>query len=200
MTGRAPRSGRARRGLAIGVLTVWFVVMAVAIGSLMLAHTVPFSAPDDLATLRAGLGEWLDEEAPATVIHVIQDRCSCTDNLVQHLVTRGARTDLHERVLFVGEPGDRAARFEAAGFPVDAISREELGLRLGLEAAPVLLVATPSELLYAGGYFDLPAAVHARDERILDALDTGARPDALPVFGCAVDPALAAQTDPLGLR
>ncbi|MEM6930372.1 MAG: hypothetical protein AAF602_25770, partial [Myxococcota bacterium] len=77
----------------------------------------------------------------------------------------------------------------------------ELRQQLAIDGAPVLVVRdADGAIAYAGGYFDLPAAIHARDERIVAAVDAGRPPASLPLYGCAVSADLARARDPLGTR
>ena len=68
----------------------------------------------------------------------------------------------------------------------------------GLIAAPLLVLAS-AELDYVGGYYAVPAAVSPRDEAIARAVAPHEPVEPLPIYGCAVSPALQDQVDPLGL-
>ncbi|MFZ5476536.1 MAG: hypothetical protein ACOZNI_07130 [Myxococcota bacterium] len=80
------------------------------------------------------------------------------------------------------------APLAAAGYTLERVDAAAYAARFGLEAAPILVVLDAGgALAYAGGYYDVPAAVRALDVSLLDAVRGGERPAALPVFGCAID-------------
>ena len=88
----------------------------------------------------------------------------------------------------------------AAGYRVVVITPTQLRLGYGIEAAPVLVVMTPSgELAYVGGYNRRKQEPRFMDVAILrDAMEASAV-SPLPVFGCAMSARLADAVDPLGL-
>jgi len=190
-------TGRHRLGLA--ALAVWAPLTPLVIATFMVDHIAPLPPLGDPCSVRRAVAaRWGDS---VDVVHVIAARCSCTRGLIAHLVERGESRGRSELVLFVGPPPPGGAAIEGRGFDVEQIAREELRRDFAIDGAPVLVVRDPNgEVAYAGGYFDSPAAVHALDERILAEVQRGGRPDRLPLFGCAVDPALADERDPLGLR
>lgn len=193
---------RWRQWLGVGLLAVWAPVALVVIALLMVNHVVAMPEPSDVDRLHAAVEALVGGRADRrAVVHVIYAGCSCTDGLVTHLDTRGPGADTDEVVLYVGADAERQARLAARGFRVEPLPRSELEERFALRAAPILVVLEPEgELAYVGGYYRYPAAVHALDEQILARIDGGERPEGLPIFGCAVDPALARQLDPLGLQ
>lgn len=190
------RSRRNRIGLAL--LAVWMPVTTVVIATMMVDHIAPLPPLGDPDTLTRGVRERF--EVVPRAIHVIAGGCSCTEGLIAHLVERGA-SDRGETVLFVGEPPRGGEALAARGFAVDRMGRSELRERLAIDGAPVLIVPDgEGGIAYAGGYFDSPAAVRALDQQILAEVDGGRPPTRLPLFGCAVDPKLADERDPIGLR
>jgi hypothetical protein len=191
----------ARRG-AFGkaVLAAWVGVALLGISSLGVSHMAAMPEPSRGESLaRAALALRKDPHRPFQ-LHVIYERCSCTERLFKHLLARKALPDVEEVVLLVGESAARRPAVERAGFGFALLAPGELLPRFGLEAAPVL-VAFDREgaLRYAGGYFDRPAAVTALDERIHGELAQGHVPTPLPIFGCAVNPDLQQRLDPLGI-
>ncbi|MEO0600023.1 MAG: hypothetical protein AAF211_01225, partial [Myxococcota bacterium] len=152
----------------------------------------------DLAVLQRGLDRRLGPGPGIT--HVIASDCSCTRGLVRHLTDRGPSLGRRESVLFVGASLPGLDGLEARGFDLHALAPEELRTHFAIDGAPVLVVRDPDRIVYAGGYFDLPAAIHARDQRIVAAVDAGRPPASLPLYGCAVSTELARARDPLGLR
>jgi hypothetical protein len=178
---------RQRAGRAF--LALWVPAVVVVFGLLMVNHTVAMPSPTRLDRIEHAL---LRDADPGTdhVVHVIFADCSCTDLLVDHLAARGPEPGRVEVVWFVGPKKPRHAALSAAGFPLVTLHADDLAERLDLRAAPVLLAVHDGALAYAGGYFGTPAAVRPLDVGLLDAVARGERPDPLPVFGCAMDPAL----------
>ncbi len=188
-----------RRRLGLAVLILWAPALVVVIGLLMVEHLAPMPPPGDVDTLRAGLRQ-RGEDDEHRVVHVIYEPCSCTRRLWAHLLERGPRPDLTEIILYVGDEGPRVEAARAAGFRAHVLGREALRRQFALDAAPVLAVLAGDRVDYLGGYYDSPAAVHPRDREVIEASRAGRPPRGKPVFGCAVDEALAQRRDPLGLR
>lgn len=179
------------------VLALWAAVVVALGAQLMVAHAVALPPPTQTARLQAGLRE-LGPAAGRQLVHVIPGRCSCTRRLLAHLARRGPRPGWHERILVADGPVGLAAAAAAAGFEVRAVTGGWLAA-LGVEGAPLLVALVDGELAWVGGHFDAPAAVHPRDQAVVTALEAGGAPRPLPVFGCAVAPALARRLDPVGL-
>lgn len=183
---------QALTGIALGV---WAIATVGVVGALMVNHTVSMPAP------------WRDSVehkaaqtfgASPGVLHVIYAGCSCTNGLVDHLLDQ-PDSPVNQHVIFVGEPRPRHLPLWDR-FPVEQASQAYASTELGVPAAPVFGVWNGTELRYLGGYFALPAAIHALHEDIVLRSLEGQGVEPLPVFGCAVDPALSAQLDPLGLQ
>ncbi|MEN0068518.1 MAG: hypothetical protein AAGA48_40735, partial [Myxococcota bacterium] len=154
------------------LLGAWAALLTLAIGSLMVDHLAPLPPLGNPKTIAQGLTTHLGP-AQARVVHVIAAGCSCTRGLLEHLHTRGPRRDRPEILLLIGAP-DAAPTLAERGFTLHTLTREELRRDLAIDGAPVLLVqAADGALTYAGGYFDVPAAIHALDEYILAELDLG---------------------------
>lgn len=178
-----------------GFLAVWLLGTTVAIGSLMVSHTVALPGPTRAETL---LAEARAEVGSDGLFHVVPANCSCTDALVDHLVERGAQGT--EVVAFVGPRRPRHMGLEAAGYRVRAVDPETVEAELGVVAAPVWVDLRADQVRYAGGYYGRPAAVNPLLVDIRERLDGGEAVPPLPIYGCAVDAALARQLDPLRLR
>lgn len=188
-----------RRWIAFGLLGLWGPALTVTIASLMVDHVAALPALGDPEVLGRGLDRRLGRGP--RIVHVIAAGCSCTRGLVRHLTERGPVLGWPEIVLFVGEPPPGDEDLRARGFTIEQLARDELRGELALDGAPVLVVqGEGGDVAYAGGYFDVPAAIHAHDERIVAAVDAGSPPPSLPLYGCAVDPGLAVARDPFGAR
>ena len=139
-------------------------------------------------------GAWL-------AIHVLSSRCGCSRRIAAHLVERGSRGDLRERVELVGDDDGLAKNLERAGFVVERLSPEELERRYHLNAAPELLVLQPAgALAYVGGYGARKQSPIIDDGEVLDALVAGRSIEPFPVLGCALGRDLKQKSDPLGLE
>jgi hypothetical protein len=196
------------RGIGRAALWVWGPATVVLVAALMVSHVLALPTPParsvELALAR--LGEAQGTRAGWRAFHVLYADCPCSRRVADSLVARGARQDISERVLFVradgadGGDGAQAQRLRGAGFVVDPLTAEQLGERFGIAAAPAFFVVSPDgRVPYLGGYSDFKQGP-AEDVRILGLVLGGARPEALPLFGCAVSRQLKASVDPLGLK
>ena len=182
------------------LIVAWLALAMVGIASLGVSHTAPMPKPTPEQKLTAALLGLRERPRTPFLVHVIYAHCSCTERLFRHLVERRALPGLDETILFVGEDEAKRARARKAGFRFATVTQAELSTRYGLEVAPVLFAFTrDGRLAYAGGYFDRPAAVTALDERIVTDVQRGVAAEPLPVYGCAVSPALQKSVDPLGI-
>jgi hypothetical protein len=179
---------------------VWAALALVGISSLSVSHMAAMPPPDkatrmamEAATLRQG-------SSGLFLVHVIYRECSCTERLLAHLLARGRLPGVEEAIVYVARDSaaELAGSAARAGFALTRVTAEELDRRFGLQAAPVLLAFDSAQtLLYAGGYFDHPSAVSALDRRIHADIAAGRPVRPLPLFGCAVSPALQDAVDPL---
>jgi hypothetical protein len=201
MTPRWRKVAEAARGPAgWALIAVWLALALLGIASLGVSHTAPMPKPTPEEHLTRALLALRDRPSMPFLVHVIYARCSCTERLFKHLVDRKALPGLAETILFVGDDVAKQARAKAAGYHFSTVTPTQLKQRYDLEAAPVLFAFTrEGRLVYAGGYFDKPAAVWALDERIIAEVRRGAQADPLPVYGCAVSPELQKTVDPLGI-
>lgn len=187
----------AKERLGKAALTLWLPVTLAIVASLMVSHVVAMPSPTDGARLRDGVSALRRGDGPFR-LHVLYERCSCTRSLWAHLMERGAQAGVDELILYVGADPERAAEARRRGYRFARRTPEALSDTLGLDAAPLFVVAE-DEIAYVGGYYALPAAVDPRDEAIVRALAGGEPVAPLPIYGCAVSPALQDQVDPLGL-
>jgi hypothetical protein len=177
-------------------LAVWGAGTTVALGSLMVSHTVALPEPTSVDRFAAAARREIGQRDG--LLHVIPADCSCTDALVDHLVARGAGEG--EVVAFVGPRRPRRMGLESAGYRVVAVAPEEVERRVGVVAGPVWLALRQDEVAYAGGYYGRPAAVEPLLVPTLADVEAGRPVRGLPIFGCAVDAGLKRQLDPLGLQ
>jgi hypothetical protein len=191
---------RWRGPLGWTLIAAWLGLALLGIASLGVSHTAPMPKPTPEERLTRALLALRERPRMPFLVHVIYSRCSCTERLFRHLVSRKAMAGLDEAIVFVGVDAAKQASARAAGYRFTTVTPNELVSRFGLEAAPVLFAFTPDgRLAYAGGYFDKPAAVVALDERIVSEVEQGAPAEPLPVYGCAVSPELQKEVDPLGI-
>jgi hypothetical protein len=156
------------------LLAGWIFVTLVGLAALSVGHMASLPEPEDEALL-----------SPRA--------------LFAHLVARRPFPGAEEAVLFVGVDAVKQESARRAGFTFTTVSAQELAIRFGLEAAPVLVVFdSAGRLRYAGGYYAHPATITPLDERIYAQLAAGANVEPLPVFGCAVSSRLQISLNPLG--
>lgn len=193
-----------RRKLALVALAAWLAGGTLLGGLLLVRHLVALPVPDrdDLA-LAAAIRQLLPPSGGRLrAIHVLYRECACSRRTIAHLLERRALPAADELVLAVDDDGRAApedAALRAAGFAVRVVTPTALRARLGLEAAPVLIVARPGgQLAYLGGY-NRHKQTRAEDVELLAELGRGGDAPALPVFGCPTSARLARALDPLGL-
>lgn len=179
-------------------LAAWAAIVLLIGAQLMVAHAVALPPPRDEARLAAALAD-VEPGAARRLVHVIPARCSCTRRLLGHLARRGVRRGWRETIMVAGAGVEAAAAARAAGFDVIAVPAGWPAETLGIDAAPVMIALVGDRVAWSGGYFNAPAALDALDAWVVTALEAGARPSALPVFGCPVAPRLARRLDPAGL-
>ena len=186
------------------LLGLWAAAVLVVGSYLLAGHLLtlpkPESADERLATGIASVrtsqneGRWL-------VLHVLYTECGCSKRVLDHLLSRGADPFAIERVVLVGGDDATAAKIRAAGYQYEAVTDATLESRYGVTAAPLLVIADPTNAVrYVGGYSDRKQAEKIRDLETFARLVKGETPDPLPVFGCAIAKKLQDTVDPLGLR
>jgi hypothetical protein len=171
----------------------------VGLAALSVKHMAPLPKPDDEARLTRSMLQLRRSSMPNFLVHVIYAECSCSRALFAHFIQRHPFPDTEEAILFVGVDRKKEESARSVGFNFTSVSAEELAFRFGLEVAPVLIVFdSAGRLLYAGGYYDHPAAIAPLDRRIYAQLTAGTRVEPLPIFGCAVSYHLKGSLNPLG--
>lgn len=196
-------AARGRRA-AQGALWLWGLVAFVVTGSLASAHeyTLPHPARSD-RQLNAALAAARTERDVGrfAVTHVMYAACSCSQNIIDHLEKRGARSDVAEQVVLVGRDAELSARITRAGYRLDNIDAIALKQKYGLEAAPLLIISDPrGQIAYLGGYSAQKQGLDIRDTALIDELIAGKNTIELPLLGCAVSRALQRLLDPFGLK
>jgi len=182
----------------------WALLSLALAASLMVTHTytMPRPATDNadlqraLAASRAAGAEprWL-------AVHFLYSACRCSQQVLSHLFEREALPDMAERLVLIGEHAEYESAARAAGFEVEVIPPEQLLTRYGVSAAPLLVVADPTDRVrYVGGYTERKQGPVIRDLAVIAALRAGHESAELPTFGCAVSRALQTLLDPFGLR
>lgn len=123
--------------------------------------------------------------------HVLYGACRCSQNVVKHLLSTQRPNGWDEMILWVGPALPDPAL--DARFRVNRISSQELS-RLGIQAAPLLVVLDPTDhLRYVGGYSTRKQGAQLEDLRIFAAVQSTSVIAGLPVFGCAVSERLRQQ-------
>lgn len=198
------RAAATRRRAVRGALWLWGILAFVVTGSLASAHeyTLPHPERSD-PQLNAALAA---QRTPAdagrfSVAHVMYAACSCSQNIIDHLEQRGARKDVAELVVLVGQDAELSARVTRAGYRLDNIEPAELKQKYALEAAPLLIIADArGQIAYMGGYTTQKQGLDIRDTVLIDELLAGKHTIELPLLGCAVSRALQRVLDPFGLK
>jgi len=200
------RSADLRRLAVLAGFVAWVAACVILAAYLLSAHllTLPAPSSDDLALQRAiaaqrrpaQRGRWL-------VVHVLDEQCKCSLQVLDHLLAGDRPRDVVERVVLIAatvEPG-RLRAIRARGFDLDIVTPDELNERYGVAVAPLLVVVDPGDIVrYVGGYGQRKQAAELRDAAVIASLRAGIPVPALPTFGCAVGRRLQATIDPLGLR
>lgn len=182
--------------LALGA---WGSALLFVCATLLAGHFYTLPLPErDSPRLAQGI------DAPDdawSAVHVLYAECSCSARIVEHLFASERPSGLRERLLVVGEREEWRERAVTAGLDYETTTRARLVEELGIEAAPLLVVADPSgRVRYAGGYTDRKQGPRIRDLELIAALRDERETDAIPLYGCAVSRSLQQAFDPLGLR
>lgn len=198
------RAARLRRPALLALFAVWVPALFLVVANLAAAHWYSLPEPDRHGSALRGALSALRKELRAdgwSATHVLYGFCPCSRRVVEHLVARGADRALTESVLLVGDKPSLRAMLGARGFAVQVIDPPQLKSRWGIEAAPLLIVASPQGAIrYLGGYSDRKQGPVIRDGEIIARVMRGGPESALPLFGCAVSRTLQAALDPLGLK
>jgi len=180
------------------------VAAFVVTGSLASAHEYTLPHPtrtDPVLTSALASQRTQADVGRFGVTHVMYAACSCSKNIIEHLEARGARRDVTEHVVLVGQDAMLARRVTRAGYQLHNIEPLELKRQYGLEAAPLLIIDEPSgAIAYIGGYTTHKQGLDIRDNALIDAALAQSRSYELPVLGCAVSRGLQRMLDPLALK
>jgi hypothetical protein len=181
------------RSVARIAVAVWFGVMLVVGAALLARHIVVLPMPAKDQKLAASLTVFRAPQAHDKwlAVHVLYSECRCSQRVVAHLISTARPNNWDEVVLWVGAlaPDPELEK----RYHVEKLSSTALA-RLGIDAAPLLIVLDPHDRLrYAGGYSDRKQGPVIDDLRIFaDAQHAGVIAS-LPVFGCAVSERLQRQ-------
>ena len=174
------------------VLLAAWAVATLGIGVALTAlHDVPLPPPATAA---------LAASDRPTMIHALDTRCGCSKRLAEYLVGRGPTPKAHEIVLVSGEPAELVAQLRARGFDARAMAESEMQTSYQIESVPSLVIArADGSVAYRGAHRPRPQMDPA-DLDLLAEVESGASPNALAIFGCAVSRALQERIDPLGIK
>jgi hypothetical protein len=185
------------------VVIAWIPCTLVLTSLLMVGHLLTLPRPAMGAKLERALEKDASAEAGRHgwfALHVMAEQCNCSRRVLEHLIERGGDPSLSEKVVLIGSDEELRRRLTARGFGFETLTAEQLHDRYGVDGAPLLLVIDPQgRVAYSGGY-STRAGGEPRDSEILAALQGGGRPEALPLFGCAVSRELQRKLDPLGMK
>jgi hypothetical protein len=177
-----------------GAFILWITGIILVGGALTAVHELPLEVSTPA------------REAPATptwsMVHVLSTKCGCSKRILQHLVGRhvSADADVRERVVLIDATDEWRTQLEGAGFEVEAQDAAQLAQRIGVDAAPTLVVRRPDgSLAYSGAYAPKRGAP-PRDLELLARARAGETLDGFPLFGCAVSRELQERSDPLRLK
>jgi hypothetical protein len=189
-------------------LLLWVPLAVIPGVSLLAGHLTSLPAPQSGDTV---LTTNLDALFPTTThtlraVHVLYERCGCSARVAQTLLARGARADVRELVIIVGDDEKtidpvRVAALRARNFPVALLSTKAAAERLHVVAVPLLMIVDAGDRIrYAGGYTNRSESRVIEDARVIAEVTAGRQPDPLPIFGCAVAASLQRTLDPLRLK
>jgi hypothetical protein len=200
----AHRMGPFRRDRALlgGLLVLlWIPCTIVPFGLLMAGHLLTLPKPPVDGRLRSEIESGASQRPGSWfVLHVLSEECQCSQDVLGHLLVRGAQSRFSEKVLFIGNGAPVRSRLVERGFVFESIAPEQLEARLGVEGTPLMVVANPrGEVVYMGGYAGNRWGP-PQDLDVMQALAQGRTVNALPLFGCAVSRGLQERLDPLGLK
>ena len=181
---------------------LWFLAVAVLLAALAIGHWFVLPHPDKRdEKLTAGVAELVRGAPGWAAVHVLYSECRCSQRIVDHLLSSARPSDVHETVVLVGDDAALLSRLAARGYHVVPTQPTELTERYGIEGVPLLIVADPQRSIrYVGGYTRRLQGPDISDLSIIRDLRSGATPEDLPVFGCAVSQRLKRLADPLAIK
>lgn len=194
------------RACSRAAFAAWAALSFVVATSLAAAHFYTLPKPDSsdisllaaIKSLRDGgdAGRWL-------AVHVLYAECRCSRRILEHLASSTRPVGVQEKLLLVGTPEQATAARRLVGlrgFEVVKTNPEALWARFHIQAAPLLLVADPGDVVrYAGGYSERKQGFALLDTEIIRELVTKRQPAELPLFGCAVSKELQGVLDPVSV-
>lgn len=173
-------------------------------GSLAGAHLYTLPHPERQSpTLNAALLALRgpDDVRRFSMTHIMYAECRCSQRIIDHLESRGARNDILEHVVLVGRDDQLAGRLARAGYRIESLSPIELKKKYDIEAAPLLIITDDrGAIAYMGGYTERKQGLDIRDTALLQSLMHGDSAVELPLLGCAVSKALQRVIDPFALK
>jgi hypothetical protein len=171
-----------RRSLFTTILSAAGVLLTCVTGALL----VSFHAP-----LRSEVNaNWFDGAplANMSLYHFASADCRCSQQLMEHLLSRSPRQDSQEVLVYIGARQPIHTRLAAAGYGLRFEATPEAS---GVQAAPWLVVRDASgRVRYSGGYEAAPYW----EQRILFHVEHHERQASLPTTGCATSQKLRTQT------
>jgi hypothetical protein len=178
---------------------VWAIV-TVVIGGVQMSYHQPFAMPSGAVLNLAGQGDGTHWRA----MHLLSGSCGCSQRVMTRIIARGPLPEVGEQVILVDGseaylPGTAALvlQLRARGFTVSHLSADDVADKVGLRGVPLLVFATPENLVaYVGGY----GMSQDGGGEIYRNLREGQKPRPLPILGCALTTALRHTVDPLGLK
>ena len=187
------------------LLAAWAAVLLLVGGSLMAGHWVTLPAPaaqDPTLQAAVAASRRADEVGRWLALHVLYAECRCSQRIAAELLADSDRSPaVAERVLLIGSSAPMEAAIQAAGLGLEVLTPEALAERYTLTAAPLLVLADPSDQIwYIGGYTDRKQGPVRHDRQIIADALAGAATPRLPLFGCAVSRSLQEALDPLSLK
>jgi hypothetical protein len=176
-------------------LTTWALAFSGVGGWALSRHLPALPLPDSGSpALTATVAGLVPPGPDAAAVHVIYGECPCSRRVLDAVLARGELAGVDEAVVLVGADPAAEARVRARGWPVRVVAPERLVADIGVEAAPLLIVADAArEVLTVSGYTASKQSQVRDAEIIREALAGHAAP--LPLFGCAVSGRLRQYTD-----
>jgi len=105
---------------------------------------------------------------------------------VNHLIERGARAEIKEKVFLIDAEEKMHRDLQKAGYEVLTYTEEGAYEAFGVEVVPYLLVRKGEAVIYGGAYGkDQQHTPSYEDTEIIDRAKLGEFSPLLPMFGCA---------------
>lgn len=195
-------------GVAVWALgTTGFVTYLMALHAMPLPAVASTPAVSTAKNITASTSDTTHHAWRA--VHVLAAGCPCSGSIADYLLQRGPTAGVEETAYIASEElagpdaTKLAAKLQARGYAVYCVTPDELQSTLGVRGGPWFLCIDPQgSTLYSGGYAPQRprAGVAFEDVSILRQLQAGETVVAEPAFGCALDPALQRQMDPLRVK